>query len=210
MCLTKSTRPPLYWNVWVCCFSSRSIGEDDLEALVEERHRLQALEHGASHELGALSLEDHRIGVEHDRCAVLAPTLGRVAHDLHLALRLAALGVLLEVALAATIDFDREPLRQGVDDRHADAVQAAGDLVALAAELATGVEHREHHLSGALALVRARWVRIDGDTATVVVDTAATVGLERDVDPIAVTGHRLVDGVVDDLPDQVVQAGEAG
>ena len=36
------------------------VGEDDLEALVEERHRLQALEHRAGDELGALGLEDRR------------------------------------------------------------------------------------------------------------------------------------------------------
>ena len=35
---------------------------------------------------------------------------------------------------------------QRVDDRDADAVQAAGDLVAAAAELAAGVQHGEHHL----------------------------------------------------------------
>ena len=41
--------------------------EDDLEALVEERHRLQTLEHGARHELGALGGEDRGIGPERDR-----------------------------------------------------------------------------------------------------------------------------------------------
>ena len=34
--------------------------------------------------------------------------------------------------------------------------------------------------------------------------------VQRDVDPGAVAGHRLVDRVVDDLPDQVVQSGETG
>ena len=36
-----------------------------------------------------------------------------------------------------------EPLRERVDHRDADAVQAAGDLVALAAELSAGVELRQ-------------------------------------------------------------------
>ena len=44
----------------------------------------------------------------------------------------------------------------------------------------------------------------------VVFDPTATVGLEHDVDPFAVARHRLVDGVVDDLPDEVVQPGQAG
>ena len=146
--------------------------EDDLEALVEERHRLQPLEHRAGHELGALGLEDGGVGPERDRGAGGAPALGRIADDLHLALRLAALGVLLEPALAVAVDLDGEPLGERVDHRHADAVETAGDLVALAAELAAGVEHGEHDLGGALALVLARLVRVDRDTAPVVVDAA--------------------------------------
>ena len=39
---------------------------------------------------------------------------------------------------------------------------------------------------------------------------AAAVGQQRDDDARAVAGHRLVDGVVDDLPDEVVEAGQAG
>ena len=47
--------------------------------------------------------------------------------------------------------FDAQPLGQGVHDAHADAVQAAGDLVAAAAELAAGVEDRVHDLERVLA-----------------------------------------------------------
>ena len=89
-------------------------------------------------------------------------------------------------------------------------MEAAGDLVAAAAELAAGVQHGEHDLGRALALVRAGRVRVDRDAAAVVVDAAAAVGQQRDVDAGAVAGHRLVDGVVDDLPDEVVQPGQAG
>ena len=47
-----------------------------------------------------------------------------------------------------------EPLRQRVDDRDADAVQAAGDLVAAAvAELAAGVQDGQHDLDGRPALL---------------------------------------------------------
>ena len=141
---------------------------------------------------------------------VVRPRAGRRADDLHLALGLAALGVLLAVVVAVAVDLDEEPLGQRVDDADADAVQAAGDLVAAAAELAAGVEHGEHDLGRALALVRTGRVRVDRDAAAVVVDAAAAVGEQRDGDARAVAGHRLVDGVVDDLPDQVVQPGQAG
>ena len=48
------------------------------------------------------------------------------------------------------------------------------------------------------------------DTAAVVLDADTTVGQEGDHDPVAVAGQRLVDGVVDDLPDQVVEAALTG
>ncbi len=46
--------------------------------------------------------------------------------------------------VAVDVDVELEPLLKRVDDRDADAVQAAGDLVAGAAELAAGVQHGEH------------------------------------------------------------------
>ena len=61
----------------------------------------------------------------------------------HLALRDAA-GELLAVDLAVELDLGDEPLGERVDDRDADAVQAARHLVALAAELAAGVQLRQH------------------------------------------------------------------
>ena len=183
-CLTKSISPPLYWNVTFCSRLRPLVDEDDLEAPVEERHRLQTLEHGAGDELDALGDEDRRIGPERDRGAGLAATAGRAADDLHLALRLAALGVLLPVALAVAVDLDDQPLGQRVDDADADAVQPAGHLVAVAAELAAGVEHGEHDLGGALALVRSGRVRLDGDAAAVVVDPTAAVGEQGDADAV--------------------------
>ena len=112
--------------------------------------------------------------------------------------------------MTVPIDLDHQTLGQRVDDADAHTVQTAGDLVALAAELAAGVEHGQHHLGRTLALVRAGRIRVDGDAASTVFHPTATVGLEHDVDPIAVPRHRLVDGVVDHLPDEVVQPGQAG
>ena len=98
-------------------------------------------------------------------------------------------------------------LRQRVDDRDADAVQTAGDLVAATAELATGVQHRQRHRDrGHLLAGRG----VGRDAAAVVLDPDAAVGLQGQHDPVAVTGQRLVDRVVDDLPDQVVEAALTG
>ena len=174
--------PPLYWYSTFCSLGLAQVLEHDQQALVEERHGLQTLEHGARDELDALDREDRRVGPERDGRPGGATPSGVVADDLHLALRLAALGVLLAVALAVAVDLDDEALGQGVDDRHTDAVEATGHLVALAAELAPGVQDREHDLGRALALVLTGGVRIDGDAPTVVVDLAATVGEHGDAD----------------------------
>ena len=68
--------------------------------------------------------------------------------------------------VAVALDLEVEPLGQRVHDRHADAVQAARDLVAAAvAELAAGVQDGQHDLGrGALLLL----VHVDGDAAAVV------------------------------------------
>ena len=105
-------------------------------------------------------------------------------------------------------DLDVELLRERVDDGDADAVQAAGDLVAAAvAELAAGVEHGQHDLDRRLALLLHRR---DGDAAAVVDDGDRVVRVDRHVDAAAVAGERLVDGVVDDLVDQVMQPAHTG
>ena len=89
-------------------------------------------------------------------------------------------------------------------------MEPAGHLVTVTAELAAGVEHREHDLGGTLALVATRRVRIDRDATTVVFDPATAIGEQGDDDAVGEAGHRLVDGVVDDLPDEVMEAGQAG
>jgi hypothetical protein len=82
-------------------------------------------------------------------------------------------------------------------------VQAARHLVASAAELSAGVQGREDERDGGHLLDR---VLVDGDAAAVVDDPHTTVGLQRHLDVAGVPGESLVDGVVDDLVDQVVEA----
>ena len=119
--------------------------------------------------------------------------------------RIAALvGLLVDLAVAPDLQVER--LRQRVHDRHADAVQAARDLVAVVVELAAGVQHRQHDFGRRPAAL----VLIDRNAAAVVDDGDRVVDVDRDVDLVAVAGQRLVDRVVDDLVDEVVQARRAG
>src|SRR5205085_4735015 len=107
-------------------------------------------------------LEDRRIGPERDRRAPLAGA----GDALERTLGPAAVDEGLHEAAAVAVDLELEPGRQGVDDRDADAVEAAGDLVALAAELAAGVKGREHDLGRRDA--RVLGVLVDGDAPAVV------------------------------------------
>ena len=96
--------------------------------------------------------------------------------------------------------------RQRVDHRDADAVEAAGHLIGALLELAAGMQHRHHHVDGR----HSGLVHRHRDPSAVVGDLDTAVLQHANVDLVGVTSHRLVDGVVDDLPDQVVQSALAG
>ena len=85
-------------------------------------------------------------------------------------------------------------------------MQAAGHLVAVVVELAAGVQHREHDFRRRFAAL----VLVGRNAAAVVDDGDGAVDVDRDVHLIAEAGQRLVDGVVDDLVDEMVQSGRAG
>ena len=143
-------------------------------------------------------LENVAVGIEGD----LGARLVGIADDGEGALRHAAVVDLL-VDVAVLVYFHFQPFGQGVDDREADAVQAAGNFIAAAAELAARVQLGEHQLDGGDALfgVDAR-----GDAAAVVFDGTGAVRIDGDADGIAIARQRLVDGVVDDLLHEVMQA----
>ena len=139
------------------------IRERDLETLGEKCRLTEPREQRVVVEEGLL--ENFRVGPEGD-----AGT--RVVGWTHLGDRRlgrpAVVGLLPDGAVA--VHLGRQLLRQSIHHAHAHAVQATGHLVALAAELAAGVQHGEHHLQRALAvLVRHRR---HGNAATVVGDRA--------------------------------------
>ena len=110
--------------------------------------------------------------------------------------------------MALAVDLDVEPRRQRVDDRDADAVQAAGHLVAAAAELAAGVQHGEHDLDRRTCPRSRR--SSTGMPRPLSLTRTPPSASSVDLDAVAVAGQRLVDRVVHDLVDQVVQAALAG
>ena len=164
------------------------------DAVVEEGELAQAM----AQRLVAVRRDREDLRVRHEVDA--RPRLCRRADDCQRLRRHAALkGDLVDLAVALDLDFHAR--RQGVDDGNADAVQAARDLVAVAAELAARVQDGQDDLDGRLAAL----VHVDRDAAAVVDDRDAVVLVDRHVDVVAVAGERLIDGVVDDLVDEMVQ-----
>ncbi len=108
---------------------------------------------------------------------------------------------------AVTGDLDVEPGRQGVDHRDADTMQTTRHRVGALLELASCMEHGEHRRQrGELRLL----VPVDGHATPVVLDFRRAVLVEGEIDPVAEAGHGFVDGVVEHLPDEVMQALGAG
>ena len=177
------------------------VAQHDVQAAGQEGRLAQPLHERVEVEL--LDVEDVRVGQEGDRRAGL---VGRLALLQRAERRAARVVLAPHVTFAA--DLDVQLLAQRVDDRHADAVQAAGHLVAAAvAELAAGVQDRQHDLDGGLLLLLHH---LDGDAAALVAHRDRVVGVDRHLDGVVVARQRLVDRVVDHLVDEVVQAALAG
>ena len=173
------------------------VDDGDPEPFVQERELAQAL--GQDVEIVFRDLvEDLLVGPEGD----LGPRLLGLADLLELRDGIAAL-VALGVDAALALDLEVEPFRERVDDGDADAVEAAGDLVALLIELAAGMEDGHDDFGRRLVLLL---VQADGDAAPVVDDGDGIVDVDEDVDLGAVAGQGLVDAVVDDLVNEVVEA----
>ena len=81
-------------------------------------------------------------------------------------------------------------------------MEAAGDLVAVPAELAARVQLRKHDGERREVLILDH---VDGNPRAVVDDRHRMVGVQPHLDEVVAARERLVDGVVDDLVDQVVE-----
>ena len=107
---------------------------------------------------------------------------------------------------AAAPDPALEPRRQRVDDRYADAVQTARNLVGILVELAARVKLGKDDF-GSRALRHLIVVVLDAgrDASSIVAHRARSIGVERHLAALRMTGENLVDAVIDDLVDHVVQ-----
>ena len=109
----------------------------------------------------------------------------------------------LKIFMAVSMNCRGHLDRKSVDDRRTDPMQAATAGVVLVREFPARVKHREDDLQRRLLVLL---VSVDRNPSPVVRDgTGRAVFVKRDFDFGAVTGEVLVDGVVDNLPQKMMQ-----
>ena len=115
--------------------------------------------------------------------------------------------VFLAVDLAIPPHLRHQPFGQGVHHRQAHPVEAAGYLIAATAELSAGVEHRKGDLQGAFAHL---FMVAHGNTPAIVPDRNGIIRPDVHLHMGAIPGQGFVDGVIHQLPYQMVQASCVG
>jgi hypothetical protein len=118
-------------------------------------------------------------------------------------LRLAQ-AVFLLIELAVAMNSELQVFRECVDDRYADAMETARNLVRGVVELTAGVQHGHDHFCGRATLLR---MDIHRYSTAVIGHSDRLVGMDRDRYFAAVTSQCFVNGVVYYLEHHVVQTG---
>jgi hypothetical protein len=107
------------------------------------------------------------------------------------------------VVFSVSVDIGFEPFAEGIDDADADSMETSGDFVTVTVELASGMEGGKDDLERASFCF---FVLFDGNTSAVVFDRATAIGVDVDEDGVAISGQRFIDGVVEDLVDEMMEA----
>ena len=113
-----------------------------------------------------------------------------------------AFAVLLHEDFSLTVDGSHQIVGQGIDAGNAHAVQTAGHLVTILAELTAGVQHRQDHLQGGTMLLGVHSRR---NTTAVVRHLDGVAFQNTDLNVRTITGQRLVDTVIHHLINQMMQ-----
>ena len=179
------------------------IGQGQFQPLVEERHLLEAVAQGL--EIVGGGFEDRAV------CPEGHGSAGGLVFAHRLALGKTCGRLLVDVGLgpveALSTHFDVDAGRQRVHHGDTHAVQTAGNRIAAATELAAGMQLGHHGFHAGNAFARHF---VDRNASAVIHHAHAAVRQNRHLDVRSVACQRLIDGVVDDLVHQVVQASGAG
>ena len=105
--------------------------------------------------------------------------------------------------VALTGNVHLEPLRQSVHNRCTDTMQTACTLITAAAKLTAGVQLGQYDLQGGLARLR---VGIYGNTAPVITNRYGIICMDRHVNLMAKTSHRLIYAVIQNFIHQMMKS----
>jgi len=103
--------------------------------------------------------------------------------------------------------IQNQAVGERVHAAHAHAVQTARDLVGVRVKLAACMQHGEHHFG---CRATQLWVHAHGYSSAIVLNRTTAVGVQNDRNLRAVACQGLIDGVVDDLVDQMMQSADVG
>ena len=103
---------------------------------------------------------------------------------------------------AVTLYLYLHVLTEGIYHGNAYAMKAAGNLVAITAELAPGMEHRQNNLHGRLA----GFMQVNRNAAAIIGNGDAVVLMNHHVDIRAVACQRLIYGIVHYLINKMMQS----
>ena len=135
--------------------------------------------------------ENLRIRVECNGCSgILA-----LSDDLNRCNRL-TFGVFLLENLSFPVNFGNEKIRQCIHAGYTHTMETSGNLVAVLTEFTAGMEDCQHDLEGRPVLLRVHSGR---NSSSVVLNSDGVILINGNFDMITVSGHSLVDTVVNYL-----------
>ena len=113
----------------------------------------------------------------------------------------------LGISLAVTAVFNLKPLRESVNNRRADTVKTAGNLITLAAKLSARVKNGIYDLKCRKTelFVHTRWY-----SASVIHNRYTVILININLYTAAITGKCLVDRVINNLVNEVVKTAKRG
>ena len=111
------------------------------------------------------------------------------------------------MGFSVAMNHNLAPLGEGINHRGSNTVQPAAHLVGVLIELPAGMQTGHYHFEGTHLL---SGVFGHGNSPAVVDNFYTAVGLDRYGDFPAVSGKRLVDGVIDDFIDHMMETLGAG
>ena len=171
------------------------IGERNCQSLVQERHLLEPSTQSLKLKLNGLK----NLGIRVERLNSTGLLRGFTAAQG--TIRNTTVSKRNVPGITLTVDFGYNLFRERINDRNTHAVQTTGNGISAAAEFTASVKNSHNDLDRGFML---GWMLIHGNTAAIILNAHATIGLNCNFNMTCVACERLIYGVIDHLVDQMV------